>query len=193
MSPKTDPTRLAWIDLETTGLDLQRDTIIEIALVVTDMQLHMLEAPYTSIVRGDLWEFLIKRDPFVLKMHTMNGLYSSLIEGEGKSYRQVTKDLVKILKEHGEIGDYLIAGSGVASFDLPWIKTHLPDVGMFLQYSAMDIGPMRRFIKYTVGRPEFVTEADDNHRALSDVAAFLDQAVNFKNLFDHFLPEIPKE
>src|SRR5262245_52868459 len=69
---KQHPTNLAWLDLEMTGLDAERDVILQAALIVTDADLTPLEE-YVS----DIWQpesDLARMTPFVREMHQKTGL-----------------------------------------------------------------------------------------------------------------------
>ncbi len=59
---------LAWIDLEMTGLDVDRDVIVEIACVITDAELNLVDAGIQLVVRQDD-ATLAKMDEFVRNMH----------------------------------------------------------------------------------------------------------------------------
>lgn len=63
------PTRLLWMDVETTGLDTQHDRILEIGLIVTDDNLTPLDEGFHSIIR-----YSGETSEFITAMHTPNGL-----------------------------------------------------------------------------------------------------------------------
>lgn len=63
------PTRLLWMDVETTGLDTQHDRILEIGLIVTDDNLIPLDEGFHSIIR-----YSGETSEFITAMHTPNGL-----------------------------------------------------------------------------------------------------------------------
>ena len=68
-----DAKNLIWIDLEMTGLDTQRDHIIEIATIVTDSQLNVLEeGPVIAIHQSD--DVLAAMDDWNTKQHNESGL-----------------------------------------------------------------------------------------------------------------------
>ena len=70
--------RIVWVDLEMTGLDTHRHVIVEVAALVTDAELNILDEGL-DIVIGATEAELAEMDDFVTKMHTDNGLLLSLI------------------------------------------------------------------------------------------------------------------
>lgn len=70
---KLDSQNLIWIDLEMTGLDPEKERIIEIATIVTDKDLNILaEGPVLTVHQSD--ELLNKMSDWCIKTHTENGL-----------------------------------------------------------------------------------------------------------------------
>src|SRR4249919_840771 len=69
--------RLVWIDLEMTGLDTARHTIVEIAVLVTDSELALVDEGIDIIVHASP-EDLAKMDDFVRNMHTKSGLLPAI-------------------------------------------------------------------------------------------------------------------
>src|SRR5574341_2364920 len=65
--------RLVWIDLEMTGLDVERHTIVELAVLVTDAELEILDDGIDLVVHQPP-EALAEMDDFVRKMHEKSGL-----------------------------------------------------------------------------------------------------------------------
>ncbi len=69
--------RLAWIDLEMTGLDTVRHTVVEIAVLITDSELELVDDGIDLIVHASP-EALAEMDDFVTKMHTKSGLLPAI-------------------------------------------------------------------------------------------------------------------
>src|SRR5579862_9291384 len=72
--------RLVWIDCEMTGLDLERDALIEIACLVTDAELNLLDEGIDEIIKPPP-ESLDQMAEVVREMHTTSGLLDVLAEG----------------------------------------------------------------------------------------------------------------
>src|SRR5260221_4913960 len=72
-TPKPEDDRLVWIDLEMTGLDIERHVIVEIACLVTDSELELVDDGIDIVVHQDA-DALAGMDDFVRKMHTKSGL-----------------------------------------------------------------------------------------------------------------------
>ncbi|MCX6116092.1 MAG: oligoribonuclease, partial [Proteobacteria bacterium] len=100
---KEGPSKLVWMDLEMTGLDPDRDVIIEMATLVTDRDLNIIaEGPEIVIQRSnDLFE---KMDQWNREHHTKSGLWSKVISSE------ITEDVAEnltldFLKQHVKVGE----------------------------------------------------------------------------------------
>ena len=70
--------RIVWIDLEMTGLDPHRHVIVEVAALITDAELNILDGAIDLVVHATP-EQLAEMDQVVTKMHSDNGLVLSLI------------------------------------------------------------------------------------------------------------------
>ena len=181
-----DPRWLVWVDLETTGLDHDHDYIIEFASVITDFNLKVF-GHVESLVRPPELTIeqllaVIENDDFINEMHTRNGLKAALKLGPTLTTEKVEESFVYLLKNFGEPQEFLIAGSGVSGFDQPWLDKAMPEASQYWQYRAYDIGVMRRFVRYTLGRFDLFTKESTHHRSMDDVTEFIDQA---RYLRDH--------
>ena len=78
MSAATD--RLVWIDCEMTGLDLEKDELVEIAVVITDFDLVPVDAGIDIVIKAND-EALAGMNDFVTKMHTHSGLIEEIPHG----------------------------------------------------------------------------------------------------------------
>jgi oligoribonuclease len=76
-APASADDRLVWIDLEMTGLDVERHRIVELAVIVTDAQLDVL-ADGLDLVVHQPTDVLAEMDDFVRKMHTKSGLLTEI-------------------------------------------------------------------------------------------------------------------
>jgi oligoribonuclease len=73
MPARADDDQLVWLDLEMTGLDIERHTIVEIACIVTDSELKVLDDGIDIVIHQDA-DALAQMEDFVRKMHTKSGL-----------------------------------------------------------------------------------------------------------------------
>lgn len=191
------PRYLAWIDLETDGLPDGNDYtdvhILEAALIVTDFSLNKMVG-YSEVVKMTKSAAdRIRASEYVRNMHKVSGLLTASVNAQ-HTVAQVEREMVDVLAGVGQEGEFMIAGSGVASFDFPLIKTHMPVVAAYFAYYPFDIGIVRRGNKILAGRdlvgpsPASYGEAKE-HRALGDVQAHLAEAV----LYQTFLRSLPVE
>lgn len=195
MSDQTEePTILAWIDLETTGLDYDRDRIIEFAMILTDMDLVPLQEGliYNTVVippEGVAATIArIEDDVYVNAMHSANGLKNELVRGLGDSYRNVEKDVCTLLGTFTNPGQVHIAGGGVAQFDIHMLRKQMPSIAYWFPYKTIDVSCARRFIE-DVGHVNLFEEAEKPHRALPDIEHALWQAKSMREMLANFLPQ----
>lgn len=198
----SDKTRfLVWIDLETDGLpttgngivDYRNVNVLEFAAVLTDMDLNILEGDlggYTEVVKmNEAIAANLRATPALLEMHGKNGLIQESVQVATKTLEDIDTEIVQMLSETGaQPGEFVIAGSGVAAFDHPLIKAHMPKLAACLAYYPFDIGIQRRVSRKLAGR-EIVNYAPNSygdaktHRAMDDAVAHLREAQSHRDFY----------
>src|SRR5690349_2246039 len=125
----TNDGRLVWIDCEMTGLDLARDALVEIAVVVTDGDLNVLGEGIDVVIRPPD-ETLVDMAPVVVEMHTASGLLDEL--PLGTTLTDAEAQVLAYVREHvPEARKAPLAGSsvytdrGFIARDLPALDAHL--------------------------------------------------------------------
>ena len=167
-APGSVDDRLVWIDLEMTGLDLERNRIVEIAVLVTDAQLEVLAEGLDLVVHQPP-EVLANMDDFVRKMHTKSGLLpeierSSLtLEAAGKQAIEYIKQLVP------EPGTAPMCGNSIG-VDRRFLDRYLPDLDRYLHYRSIDVSSLKELCRRWY--PEVYKKRPSKaemHRALDDI------------------------
>ena len=179
----TELTHLAWIDCETTGLDKNRDPILEVAMIVTDMEL-VTQKKFTTVVNPGpgLLQARLDVNPYVEEMHTKNGLLAEIDSGRGCSVQQAEARMVAVLSAITAPNQVMIAGSGVGHFDKPMLELQMPSLSQWFFYRPLDIGNVRSFIKYVLKRKDLLLpEAETAHRALPDITQALSEARYYRD------------
>lgn len=185
--PPNDAVHLLWLDLETTGARTE-DSIVEIACVLTDTDLHELDS-FTSLVRPaeDNWRAMFAIEP-VVAMHKANGLIDEIESGLRhnvlRSPVAVEATILEWLDNRGaDSRRTFLAGSGVSHFDHRLLLHHMPKLASHCRYATLDVGVIRRAYELLLGA--VVTTVNDNktHRALDDVYCHLDEARIYRDLW----------
>lgn len=175
-----DPLFLAWIDLETTGLNQYDDSILEFGVVVTRVNPPFDEvASYEAVIMPEDPHWMDRMDSFVLAMHTRNGLIADIEQG-GRSLHDIEDELLALFKSHGRAHNFMLAGSAVAHFDRRFIIEQTPRLNKWLQPPSVDVGDLRRMFKFCGRRDleaygETFQDGDKPHRGLADVRDHLNE------------------
>jgi len=160
-------TKLLWLDLETTGLDTQKGSILEVALMTADMADPFEASPaFHSVVffPERRWGEL---GPGVLEMHTKNGLLQECARTEAPDYKQVEQMLLQHVPDEKERDDRpVLAGSSVY-FDYLFIQANMPQVFRRLQYRLYDVSALKLYCQ-SMGMPKF--RKAEAYRAAADIA-----------------------
>ncbi|MDZ4677774.1 MAG: oligoribonuclease, partial [Oligoflexia bacterium] len=102
-------TKLFWIDLEMTGLDVEKEVVIEAAVIITDLEFKKL-GEYHAVVKQDQ-KYLDAMDAWNKKHHTESGLVESI--PSGKDPEVVENDLLKLLDNHFPGERAVLAGNSI--------------------------------------------------------------------------------
>lgn len=161
------PTKLFWVDLEMTGLDVTNDVILEVAAEITDFDFKTI-ASYEARVKQPrdlvvsqmqktIWwkDYPENRDNF------LNNLES------GKPSEQVEAELTALLEEHFAGEPAILAGNSIHN-DRNFIKYWWPQLDLKLHYRMLDVSSFKVFMQGKYG-VEF--EKKGAHRAFDDIQA----------------------
>lgn len=158
------PTKLLWVDLEMTGLDTEKDTIIEVACEVTDFNFKTL-ASYEAVIRQSD-EALENMNEWSKVQHQASGL-TERIKKEGRPEKEVVHELVGFIK--AQFGDEpaILAGNSIHN-DRLFIRRYWPEVEQLLHYRMLDVTSLKILMqaKYKVNFAK-----KEVHRAFDDIQA----------------------
>ncbi len=128
-----------WVDCEMTGLNIEKDHILELAAVITDKDMNVIVDYHTVINQSDC--ILSNMDDWCRNTHEKSGLLS-LVKNSDKNYNIVEKEILDLLYMHCDFKNTFIAGNSVYN-DLWFIKKYIPKVADFLHYRIFDISTFK--------------------------------------------------
>ena len=159
--------RIIWVDCEMTGLDKQRDALLEIAVLVTDADLNILGEGVDLVIRPPA-AAVETMDPFVLNMHTTSGLIDEL-EG-GMTLAEAEALCLAYVREHcPEPGKAPLAGNSVGT-DRTFLDRDVPEFANWLSYRTIDVSSFKEIAKRWFPRVYYnIPAKHGGHRALADI------------------------
>ena len=159
------PDNLIWIDLEMTGLDTNRDYIIEIATIITDGQLQVLgEGPVIAIHQEDA--VLQAMDTWNTEHHGKSGLTARVRSSKytAADGERMTLEFVSRLVPPGVSP---MCGNSICQ-DRRFLARLMPQLEQFFNYRNLDVSAVKELVKrWYSTEPQF--EKDSAHLALSDI------------------------
>jgi oligoribonuclease len=161
----TDP--LVWIDCEMTGLDLARDALVEIACLVTDGDLNILDDGINLVIKPPA-EALQTMPDLVRQMHTTSGLLAELDGGitVDEAQEQVLAYIRAHLKDSRKVP---LCGNSIAT-DRSFLARDMPELDAFLHYRMIDVSSIKELARRWYPRAYFASPAKaGGHRALADI------------------------
>lgn len=159
--------RLVWIDCEMTGLDLEVDELVEIAVVITDYDLNPVDAGLDIVIRPDA-SALESMGDFVRAMHTDSGLIEEIPNGVSVAEAEY-EVLEYVLKHVPDEQKAPLAGNSIGT-DRAFIAKFMPRLDAHLHYRNVDVSSIKELAKRWYPRAYFNAPAKDGgHRALADI------------------------
>ena len=162
-----DNPNLIWIDCEMTGLDIEKDALIEIAVLVTDSQLNVLGEGVDLVIKADQAQIDGMND-FVKNMHTESGLINEFDNGlELKDAETKVLDYIK--KYIPTANTAPLAGNTIGT-DRMFISRYMPNLDAHLHYRNIDVSTIKELSKRWIPRAYFqAPKKEGGHRALADI------------------------
>lgn len=158
------PTKLLWIDLEMTGLETDKDVIIEVACEVTDFEFKTL-ASYEAVIKHHD-DVLDNMNDWSRVQHKASGL-TERIKKEGRDEKEVIHELVGFIQAQFVSEPAILAGNSIHN-DRAFIKRHWPQVDELLHYRMLDVTSFKILMQSKYGVNFAKKEV---HRAFDDIQA----------------------
>jgi oligoribonuclease len=172
---------LIWIDCEMTGLDLEKDVLVEIAVLVTDSELNVIGEGIDLVIAATP-EQLAGMNEFVTQMHTNSGLITEIPTGISVS---AAEDLIiKYLESASTVaGKSPLAGNSV-SVDRSFIARDMPRLNDYLHYRTIDVSSVKELARRWNAKVYFNSPAKTgNHRALGDIQDSIAELAHYRANF----------
>ncbi|CAO1652434.1 oligoribonuclease [Salinibacterium sp. NG22] len=158
---------LVWIDCEMTGLDVEIDELVEVAVVITDYDLVPVDEGMTIVIKPSE-AALANMGEFVTNMHTSSGLIEEMPNG------------VSLADAEFAVNEYIVryvpnartapmAGNTIGT-DRTFLAKYMPRVDTHLHYRSVDVSSIKELSKRWFPRVYFnAPDKNGGHRALADI------------------------
>lgn len=176
--------RIVWIDMEMTGLDIEKDKIMEIACIITDGNLDIVaEGP--NIILNVPKEILENMDDWCMKQHKKSGLTESSLLSNVTT-EDAEKQLFKFIANHVVEKCSPLAGNSVY-MDRLFLRKFMPKVDSYLHYRIIDVSSIKELCRiWNRDIYKNVPTKTLEHRALQDIRESVHELqfykLNFFNL-----------
>ncbi len=162
------PTKILWVDLEMTGLDPQKDVILEIAVEITDFNFKTLES-YEARVRGANRQTVVARMQANIWWKNFPGNRDDFLDkfDEAKPLGVVEDELIELVKKHFGTAPAALGGNSIYN-DRMFIKQWWPALDLKLHYRMLDVSAFKILMQ---GKYNVVYEKNNSHRAFDDIQA----------------------
>ncbi len=156
-----------------TGLDLEKDALIEVAALVTDFELNVLGEGVDLVIKPPA-EALEQMDPFVRDMHTASGLLVEL--DNGIALEEAEQRVLDHIKEHCEDGTRPPLAGNTIGTDRMFLARDMKQLESFLHYRVVDVSSIKELARRWYPRAYFnAPPKRGNHRALADIQESIEE------------------
>ena len=155
-----------------TGLDPEKEGIIEIATIVTDKDLNIIdEGPHCVIHQKP--KLLKDMDEWNTKQHTKSGLVEQVKKSK-ISVKKAERETIKFLEKYCHAGKAPLCGNSV-HHDRRFIVKYMPKLSAFLHYRIVDVSTVRELVARWYPKSKDKPKKSDAHRALDDIRESIDE------------------
>ena len=177
---KINTLNLIWIDLEMTGLDPDSDRIIEVATVVTDPNLNVLdEGP--SLVINQSNTLLDSMDEWNTVQHGRSGL-TDRVRSSVLTEKEAMNQTLDFLKKWVPEGSSPMCGNSIGQ-DRRFLVKYMPDLASFFHYRNLDVSTIKELIRRWRPDLEGGFSKKGNHLAMDDIYDSIAELAYYREVF----------
>lgn len=175
---------LVWLDLEMTGLNPEKDTILEIATVITNNQLEVIATGPSLAIHHTEAELCVMTD-WCVKQHGSSGLVTAVKESN-VSLEQAAQITLEFLKLHVKENHAPVCGNSIWQ-DRIFLRKYMPEIDKFLSYRIIDVSSIKEIVgRWYPNNAKAKFVKPEVHRALEDVIYSIEELKHYISNF--FIP-----
>lgn len=153
--------KLLWLDMEMTGLDVEKEVPIEVAAIVTDWKFEPVEE-YHAIIKQPQ-KYLDAMDDWNKKHHGGSGLLAQIPNGQNPE--KVDQDLAAMIQKHFPAEKAILAGNSINQ-DRLFIRKYMLKTEALLHYRMLDVTSFKVVFNELY---DLKFKKKDAHRAVDDI------------------------
>jgi len=161
------PEYLVWIDCEMTGLDPEADCLVEIAVVITDFELNVMDEGLDLVIKPRP-DSLANMNEYVRNMHTTSGLIEEF--DKGIELEAAKTQVLEYIKKYVPAAKTAPLAGNTIGTDRMFIAKYMPALNDHLHYRNIDVSTIKELSKRWYPRAYFqAPKKEGGHRALADI------------------------
>lgn len=171
---------LIWLDLEMTGLNPEKDRILEIATLVTDSKLNILsEGPVVAIYQSELQLSLM--NAWNVRIHNSSGLLDE-VQSSKSNECDAENMTINFLKDWVPYQSSPICGNSIGQ-DRRFLFEYMPALEMYFSYRCLDVSVIKELV--IRWRPDLLSglKLRKEHRALDDIRESVSELIYYRDNF----------
>jgi oligoribonuclease len=169
---------MVWIDCEMTGLDPERHTLIEIATIITDFDLNIIDRGPDLAIKASP-TVLKKMDAWPRRTHTRSGLLERC-KTEGVSMADAEKKTLRFIRKYCASKTAPLCGNSVWQ-DKRFISRHMPSIERYLHYRIVDVSSIKLMARHWYPKQDPPAK-QETHRALADIEESIAELKFYRSL-----------
>lgn len=172
--------RLVWIDLEMTGLDPEKERIIEVATLVTDAELNVVaEGPVIAVSQPD--GLLEAMDSWCTKTHGESGL-TARVKASSVDTAEAERRTLAFLHEHVAPGTSPMCGNSVHQ-DRRFMEREMPELLAFFHYRNLDVSTLKELARRWNPGAMAGFQKRNVHLAMDDIKESIAELAHYRETF----------
>lgn len=172
--------RLVWIDLEMTGLDPEKERIIEVATLVTDAELNVVaEGPVIAVSQPD--GLLEAMDEWCTRTHGESGL-TARVKASTVDTAEAERRTLEFLREHVAPGTSPMCGNSVHQ-DRRFLEREMPELLAFFHYRNLDVSTLKELARRWNPGAMAGFQKRNVHLAMDDIKESIAELAHYRETF----------
>jgi oligoribonuclease len=163
---------MVWIDMEMTGLDPEKEGIIEVASIVTDKDLNIIDEGPDLVIKQP--EKLMKAmDSWNQKHHGSSGLRDAVKKSK-INVKKAEKKTLEFIKKYCVPHKNCLCGNSIYQ-DRRFIIKYMPRLDEFLHYRMIDVSTIKELVRRWYPKDKGLPQKSESHRALADIRESIEE------------------